>query len=73
MNMRVHYMKLATHVLAIGIINSKINGTPKGVHFPISKLHSILMVAKLLAHNNISINYYVQLNSLLLKLNVAFK
>ena len=27
---------------------------PKGVYLPISKLHSILAVANLLAHNNIS-------------------
>ena len=33
-------------------ITSKINGTPKGVYLPISKLHSILAVANLLAHNN---------------------
>ena len=33
-------------------IASKINGTPKGVCLPISKLHSILAVANLLAHNN---------------------
>ena len=33
-------------------IASKINGTPKGVFLPISKLHSILVVANLLAHNN---------------------
>ena len=31
---------------------SKINVTPKGVYLPISKLHSILAVANLLAHNN---------------------
>ena len=31
---------------------SKINGTPNGVYLPISKLHSILAVANLLAHNN---------------------
>ena len=31
---------------------SKINDTPKGVHLPISKIHSILAVANLLAHNN---------------------
>ena len=35
-------------------ITSKINVTPKGVYSPISKLHSILAVANLLAHNNIS-------------------
>ena len=32
-------------------IASKINGTPKGDHLLISKLHSILAVANLLAHN----------------------
>ena len=31
-------------------INSKINGTPKGVYLPISKIHSILTVDNLLAH-----------------------
>ena len=31
----------------------KINGTPKGIYLPISKLHSILTVANLLAHNNL--------------------
>ena len=35
-------------------ITSKISGTPKGVYLPITKLHSILAVANLLAHNNIS-------------------
>ena len=35
-------------------IVSKINVTPKGVYLPISKLHSILPVANLLAHNSIS-------------------
>ena len=35
-------------------IASKINVAPKGVKFPISKLHSILAVANILAHNNIS-------------------
>ena len=33
-------------------IASKINVTPKGAYLPISKLHSILAVANLLAHNN---------------------
>ena len=37
-----------------GTIASKINGTPKGVYLPISKLHSILAVANLLAYNNVS-------------------
>ena len=35
-------------------ITSKINGTPKGVHLLVSKLHTILVVANLLVHNNIS-------------------
>ena len=35
-------------------IGSKINITPKDVYLLISKLHSILAVANLLAHNNIS-------------------
>ena len=33
-------------------VASKINVTPKGVYLPIPKLHSILAVANLLAHNN---------------------
>ena len=40
-----------SHIL-IGTAVSKINVTPKGVYLPISKLHSILAVANLLAHNN---------------------
>ena len=32
-------------------VNSKINGIPKGVYMPISKLHSILAVPNLFAHN----------------------
>ena len=39
--------------LSSGTINSRINGTPKGVYMPISKLHSILAVANLLAYNNV--------------------
>ena len=35
-------------------IASKINATSKGVYLPISKLHSILAIANLLAHNNIN-------------------
>ena len=37
-----------------GTIASKINVTPKCVYLPILKLHSILAVANLLPHNNIS-------------------
>ena len=33
-------------------ISSKINGTPKGVYLPNSKLNSILAVSNILAHNN---------------------
>ena len=36
----------------IGTINSKINGTPKGVYLPNSKLYSILALPNLLVHNN---------------------
>ena len=36
----------------LSTIASKVNGTPKGVYLPISKLHSILAIANLLAHNN---------------------
>ena len=35
-----------------GTIASKINDTPKGVYLHISKLHSILVIVNLLAHNN---------------------
>ena len=35
-------------------IASKIIATSKGIYLPISKLHSILAVSNLLAHNNIS-------------------
>ena len=35
----------------VGTIASKINDTPKGTYLPISKLHSILAVANLLAKN----------------------
>ena len=47
---------------------------PKGVYLPILKLHFILVIANLLAHNNITIyNYYIQVNLLRLKSNVASK
>ena len=46
---------------------------PKGFHLLISKLHSILALLNLLGHNNITISYYVQVNSLRLKSNVASK
>ena len=39
-------------------INSKINGTPKGVYLPISKLLSILAVANLRANNNLRLCYW---------------
>ena len=34
-------------------INSKINGTPKGVYLPILKLQPVLAVANFHAHNNL--------------------
>ena len=40
------------YIVVLFTIASKINVTPKGVYLPISKLHSILAVANLLAHNN---------------------
>ena len=46
---------IAMHIQPpLGTIASKINATPKGVCLSISKLQSILAVANLLAHNNIS-------------------
>ena len=55
-------------------INKKIYGTPKGVNLPISKLHSILAVANLLTYyNNVTISYYVHVNSLRLNSNVVSK
>ena len=58
-----------------GTINGKINGTPKGVYMPILKLHSVLAITNLLSYNNINIDitYYVRVNSLRLKWNVASK
>ena len=50
-------LKQAIFISLIGTINSKINGTLKGVYLPISKLRWILAVANLLAHNNITISY----------------
>ena len=44
---------------------------PEGVYLPIAKLHSISAIANLLAHNNITISYNVEVNSLRLKSNVA--
>ena len=46
---------------------------PKCVYLPIAKLHFILEVPDLLAHNNITISYYVQVNSLRLKPTVVRK
>ena len=62
-------------------LNSKIDGTPppppkkkkkKGVYLPI-QADSILAVVNLLAHNNIWLSYYGQVNSLRLKSSVASK
>ena len=43
-------------------IGSKINVTAKGVYLPISKLHSILVVENLLAHNNNLITEYCRVS-----------
>ena len=52
-----------------GTINSKINGTIKGVNLAISILRSILAEVNLLAHNIIILwfCYYEKVNSLRLK------
>ena len=60
-------------LILVCTVNSKINGTLKGVYWSISKLHLILAVANLLAHNNVTISYYVQVHSLRLKQSVASK
>ena len=44
-------------------INSKINGTPKSVYLPFSKLNSILALANLLAHNNLFLSNYGQVKT----------
>ena len=54
----VFYVVIPTRVCR-PTINSKINGTPKGVCLLIPKLHSILAVANLLAHNNLWLCYYI--------------
>ena len=59
--------------LGTGTVNSRINDTPKCVGLPVSKLHSILAVANLLAQNNKTICYYGQVNSLRLKSSVTSK
>ena len=46
---------------------------PKGAYLNISKLHYILAVANLLVHNNITISYYVQVNSFQLKSSVVLE
>ena len=56
-----------------GTTASKINVSPKGVYLPISKLDSILPVANLLAHNNISqICYCDQISLQSAEVNCSF-
>ena len=50
--MKEVFYLFASRVVCYNTIASKINVTPKGDYLPISKLHSILAVANLLAHNN---------------------
>ena len=52
------------NMIILSTIDSKINGTPKDVYLPISKLKIIITVANLLAHNNLTISCYMQVNSL---------
>ena len=46
---------------------------PIGVYLPISKLHSILALANLLAHDNSWLCYYGHIYSLQLKYSMASK
>ena len=49
------------------------NGTPKGFYLLISKLQSILDEPNLLAHNNITMNYYVQVKFATAKIECSFE
>ena len=69
---RIHVHIIQLHQ-SLGAMKSKISSAPISVSLRISKLHSILAIANLLAHNNIPISYYVQVYSLRLKSNVASK
>ena len=55
-SIKTSYIMGITHSYSLMLctITSKINVTPRGVYLFISKLHSILAIANLLAHNNIS-------------------
>ena len=46
---RTKNMHISQPDIGHSTINSKINGTPKGVYLPISKQHSILVIENLLA------------------------
>ena len=50
----ISFWRLSHLNIYIWTISSRMNCAPKGVYLPIWKLHSILAVANLLAHNNIS-------------------
>ena len=64
---------LQPEVKSRGTLTSKINATPKGVYLPLSKLHSILAVANLLAHNNKSqICYWSQISLQIVAVNCSF-
>ena len=39
-------------IMRLYIIASKINVVPEDAYLPLSKLHSILVIANLIAHNN---------------------
>ena len=61
------------YIYIICTFASKINVTPKVVYLPISKLHSILAVANLLAHNNkIRICYCGQISLQSAAVNCSF-
>ena len=67
------HMVIHTYKYTCLVISSKINGTPKNVYLTISKQHSTLAVANLLAHNNISqICYCVKFHYKVLQLTAVF-
>ena len=72
----IEYELAKSSLICICTINSKINGTrvPQRcllAHFEAT--HDFSRIANLLVHNNISISYYAQVNSLRLKSSVASK
>ena len=53
---------ISKHHITQCAINSEVNCTPVGVSLPILKLHSIIAVTNLLAHNNLWLCFYGQVS-----------